>query len=102
MKTIKPINEEELNVINNLNLLRLEIFPYNYHIIPSNIGLPWVLLWSFPCISIEPEDDSYYLFNAEKLKIAFEVQLKSSVAPEDFFNNLIIDSKEKQLLFSFE
>jgi len=73
-------------VVDKLNELLLNIYPYNYHVEESPLGDPWVRVRSYSCID-HGQPDHIQDFDGKELLKAFEVN-QGIQNPEGFLGNL--------------
>lgn len=74
----------EKEIIDNLNFLRMAIYPYNYIVEQSELGLPWVRIRGYSCIGFMGEKQPCLDLDSEELKIHFEKNQNAS-SPENVF-----------------
>jgi hypothetical protein len=78
---------EEQDKIAELNYLRDGIYLYNWIVEPSDLGLPWVRLRSYPCISFRGEKNPCYDLDSDELRV--ELANNQGVgSPEDFLGTI--------------
>lgn len=63
------MNEDQM--LEELNLLRCEIYLYNFVVERSPLGFPWVRLRSYSCLSFDGEKQPVQDFNAFEMKEFF-------------------------------